>query len=86
METKSKKVDYLHAKTVYSRNMETKSRIPYEETDFSLRLISKIKFRPRDFWDQSGFGGATDEHLYPDEDEAFGRMIDELRDQFEQFE
>jgi hypothetical protein len=66
--------------------METKSRIPYEETDFSLRLISKIKFKPRDFWDQSGFGGASDEHLYPDEDEAFGRMIDELRDQFEQFE
>ncbi|MBY5396965.1 FRG domain-containing protein [Rhizobium leguminosarum] len=63
--------------------METKSRIPYEETDFSLRLISKIKFRPRDFWDQSGFREATDAHLYPDEDEAFGQVIKELRERFD---
>ncbi|GAK70666.1 hypothetical protein RRU01S_13_00040 [Agrobacterium rubi TR3 = NBRC 13261] len=62
--------------------METKSRIPYEETDFSLRLISKIKFRPWDFWSRSGIGAAAEEHLYPEEDEGFGLMIDELKEQF----
>ncbi|CAH0340489.1 FRG domain-containing protein [Rhizobium sp. CECT 9324] len=60
--------------------METKSLIPYEETDFSLRPISKIKFRPRNFWDRSGISEAAHEHLYPEEDDGFGRMIEELKD------
>lgn len=59
--------------------MESKRVVPYEETDFSLRLISKIKLRPQEFWALSGIPRPAEEHLYPDEDRNFEIMMDEIR-------
>jgi len=59
--------------------MESKRVIPYEETDFSLRLISKIKLRSQEFWVRSGIPRVSEEHLYPEEDSNFEMMMDEIR-------